>query len=259
MNTVEYIKDVYTTRNTQVDKPSYLRITTITMTGREICGEVNANNVREAFRELGGVFKICPENSTIGHTWTLQPTKKGKQFYNCVYIGYRDAYSTKHVKLFKNGSIQIAGCSDIYDCEKVVRQLKLILPRILKKDIDIEFEDFDIQMINGSFNISRKIHLFNLFRILKENPEYDVQYDPDSYHALSLRFEPEEGMKKLYAKVFTTGSVQISGAKTIMECARAYQVINRLIEEKCRVGDPVEKDQKNMIFGHHFEDWMDFF
>lgn len=248
MDTSKYILRVGEIRSSLPNTPSWLRITTITMIGREICGAIKAQEVRNLFKRIGSI-KI-----NNGFEWTVQKAKKGSQFYNCVYIGYTDAYSRKHVKLFKNGSVQIAGCSSILDCQFVVAQLKVLLPVILNRDIDMEWSDFDVVMINATFNVSQKLHLFHVARDLHEKDEFDVQYDPESYHALSMRFKATTD-KKVYAKLFTTGSVQISGAKTLMDCAEAYRIVNEATLNH-RVGEANQKDQKDIIFGYPFEDWI---
>jgi len=247
MDTIKYIKAVGEVREAMKIKPSWLRITTITMIGREICGPIQAKVIR-------GLFNVIGSLKVNKNEWTVQKSKKGAQFYNCVSIGYNDAYSKKHVKLFKNGSVQIAGCSSILDCKHVVEQLKIILPVILNKEIDMEWSDFDVVMINGTFNVPQKIHLFNLYRILENDPKYSISYDPESYPAMSVRWNVRQD-KKVYAKLFTTGSVQISGCRTLMECVEAYRVVNE-ISMTCRVGQDVDKDQKEIIFGHSFESWI---
>jgi len=61
-------------------------------------------------------------------------------FMNQVTIGYTDMYSAKAVKLFPNGSIQIAGCSNILDCKRVIKQTELVLSFVFQKKLSLPYQ-----------------------------------------------------------------------------------------------------------------------
>lgn len=255
MDTFEYIKTLASFRDGMLQKPSWVRITTITMYAKQILGEVDAKKIRARFKAIGGSLKLTPVGSNKPFEWKMKPAKRSKQFYNCISIGYTDCYSTKAVKLFSNGSIQIAGCSNVLDCKRVVKQLGIILPLILNRSLDIRYDQFKIVMINTNFTMNQ--HL-NLYKVIKDfdKPKYDVKYDPGSYSAVIVKFKPMPGMKRITANVFSTGSIGITGAETLMEVAHAYKEINEVIKKDSRVQDVEYQQEFNMVMGAPFEEWL---
>lgn len=103
-------------------KPSWIKITTITMISRFV-QQIDIKRLRAIFEDLGSyTMRRCGTNNDGGFQWKLKPTT----FYNQVTLTYHDTYSTKSVKVFPNGSIQVAGCCDIFDCKRVITQLTYI-------------------------------------------------------------------------------------------------------------------------------------
>ena len=238
-----------------VDKPSWVRITTITLYAKQIIGDVDPKKIRKRFKAIGGSLKLRPVGSTKSFEWKIKPAKRSQQFYNCIPIGYTDAYSTKAIRLFSNGSIHIAGCSNVLDCKRVVKQLAIFLPIILNRSIDIRYDQFKIVMINTNFTMNKQL---NLYRVIKDfnDPMFEVKYDPGSYAAVIIKFKPGEGMKRITTNIFSTGSIGITGAETLMEVAHAYKIINEVIEKDSRVRDVEYQQDFNMIMGAPFEEWL---
>jgi len=87
-------------------RPSWIKITTITMVSSFI-QDIDIKKLRHIFENLE-TFKLRRSGTKgdCGFEWKLKPTT----FYNQVTLTYQDNYSTKSVKVFPNGSIQVAGC-----------------------------------------------------------------------------------------------------------------------------------------------------
>ena len=85
-----------------------------------------------------------------GFEWKLRETK----FYNQVTLGYVDNVSTKSIKVFPNGSIQVAGCSDLFDCNRVIRQLAYLIKILLNIENPIPTNSFRVVMINTNFSLN---------------------------------------------------------------------------------------------------------
>jgi TATA-box binding protein (TBP) (component of TFIID and TFIIIB) len=255
MDTFEYIKTLAKFRDGMTKKPSWVRITTITMYAKQILGEVNPKKIRARFKAIGGSLKLRPLGSDKYFEWSIKPAKRSQQFYNCISISTKDCYSTKAVKLFSNGSIQIAGCSNVLDCKRIVKQLGIILPLILNRSLDIRYDQFKIVMINTNFTMNQNL---NLYKVIKDfdNPKYEVKYDPEIYAPVVIKFKPLEGMKRITTSVFSTGSVGITGAETLMEVAHAYREINEMISKTSRIQDVEYQQDFNMIMGAPFEEWL---
>jgi TATA-box binding protein (TBP) (component of TFIID and TFIIIB) len=168
-----------------------------------------------------------------------------------------DAYSTKSIKLFSNGSIQVAGCSNVLDCKRVVTQLKILIEFITEKPVDMPFSSFKVVMINTNFSVNYKLHVFNIARNLAENPMFDVTYEPNNYSGVNVKFSPMPGMKRVTTNIFSTGNIIITGAETLMEVAHAYRIINaNLIGGDVRIepSDVVKTFETTM--GAKFTEWL---
>ena len=98
----------------------------------------------------------------------------------------------------------------------------------------------------------------NLYKVIKDfdNPKYEVKYDPEIYAPVVIKFKPLEGMKRITTSVFSTGSVGITGAETLMEVAHAYREINEMISKTSRIQDVEYQQDFNMIMGAPFEEWL---
>jgi hypothetical protein len=254
MDTFEYIKTLARFRDEfGDDKPSWIRITTITMMARDLLGPVDAKKVRKLFREP---ILVVPKGSKKGFEWKLKPAKRGSNFYNCVSIGYTDCYSTKAVKLFSNGSVQVAGCSNVLDCKRIVAQLAVLLPLILNKSININFSLFKIVMINTNFSVNKTLNLYKLKRVLENDSKFEVIYEPSNYAGAIVKFEPKRHMKRVTVNIFSSGSIIITGAETLMEVAHAYRTINHMISKECHISRAEAKQDFGVTMGAPFEEWL---
>ena len=255
LDTFQYIKTLASFRDGMPKKPSWVRITTITLYAKQILGDVDPKKIRARFKAIGGSLKLRPVGSDKAFEWKIKAAKRAQQFYNCISISYTDCYSTKAVKLFSNGSIQIAGCSNVLDCKRVVKQLAIVLPIILNRSLDIRYDQFKIVMINTNFTLNQQLNLYKVIKDFKD-PGFEVKYDPGSYAAIIIKFKPGENMKRITANIFSTGSIGITGAETLMEVAHAYKIINETIGKESRVQDLEYQQDFNMIMGAPFEEWL---
>lgn len=129
MATKRYIVTLDDVRKKYPSPPSWIRITTITMLCKFMC-DLDIEKIRAAFAD--GPIRIRRKGAlTNGFEWSLKNTA----FYNQVTVGYEDQYSNKSIKMFPNGSVQVAGCSDLRDCKRIMHQLSFLVEKILKKDI----------------------------------------------------------------------------------------------------------------------------
>ena len=104
METKRYIVTLDAIRQQYEHPPSWIRITTITMLCKFLT-DINLQMIRDAFAH--GPIRIRRKGAyTNGFEWTLHETA----FYNQVTVGYADRYSQKSIKVFPNGSFQVAGC-----------------------------------------------------------------------------------------------------------------------------------------------------
>jgi TATA-box binding protein (TBP) (component of TFIID and TFIIIB) len=234
-------------------RPSWVKITTITMVS-SLSDAIDIHKFRDRMEKLGTVKLRLSSSKSGGFEWKLKPTT----FYNQVTLGYQDAYSTKSVKVFPNGSIQVAGCSDLFDCKRIITQLIFLLKTVLQPIKEITANDFRIVMINTNFSLNKFINLFEVADHFGTNEIFKVSFDPDRYSAVKIKFKPAEDMKEVTTSIFSTGKIIITGAETLKEIAFAYNIINRFMNLKpsIYVQDSPTKDLFNIFMGYTMESWI---
>jgi TATA-box binding protein (TBP) (component of TFIID and TFIIIB) len=252
-NTFSYLLTLDEFRNKMPEnmKPSWIKITTITMISNFI-EEIDIKKLRTAFEKLGSIRLRRSGSKFDGFEWKLKPTT----FFNQITLTYEDVYSTKSIKVFPNGSIQVAGCSDLFDCKRIITQLTYILKVCLNMEREVSPDSFRIVMINSNFSLNYNINLMmvaNHFE--KHNGLFKVSFEPDRYSAVKIKFKPAEEMKEITTSIFSTGKIIITGAETLKEIVFAYNIINRHINENpsIRVSETSEKENFDVFLGYKCE------
>ena len=141
-------------------RPSWIKITTITMVSNFV-QNIDIKRLRKVFEAIGTYkMKRCGTDGSTngGFEWKLKPTT----FYNQVTLTYHDSYSTKSVKVFPNGSIQVAGCCDLFDCKRIITQLIHIFKVFLDLEIKVPVDSFRVVMINSNFSLNYNINLMKV-------------------------------------------------------------------------------------------------
>jgi TATA-box binding protein (TBP) (component of TFIID and TFIIIB) len=181
---------------------------------------------------------------------------KDTAFYNQVTIGYEDAYSRKSIKIFGNGSIQVAGCSDLFDCRRILKQLSFILASVLELEAPPPVADADVKMINTNFSVNSSVNLNKIITKFAKVPGFKVTFDPDRYSAVKVKFVPGPGMKQVTASIFSTGKIIVTGAQTLDEIAEAYKSLNENFDATIFVKPVVTPELFGTVMGATFEEWV---
>ena len=253
--TFQYIRNLNAIRSRLIQdtarpEPSWVRITTITMCSKFL-QEIDLKKFRENFTKMGGSITVRRRGSRFrGFEWKMKETA----FYNQVTIGYDDAYSRKSIKLFPNGSIQVAGCSDLFDCRRILKQLAFILKVVLELDEIPPTQDASVKMINTNFSLNSSVNLHKVIQKFS-SPSFKVTFDPDRYSAVKVKFCPKPDQKQVTASIFSTGKIIVTGAQTLDEIAGAYETINKVITTDALVKPVAEPELFNNILGASFEEW----
>lgn len=239
--TLQYISWIAETKK-KFPETSWIRITTITMTAK-YPDMVDVPAFREAFKARGA------------YGWTL--VEKENKFYNCVTIVTKDQYTTKNVKIFPNGSIQVTGCCDLTDCPRVARKVALVLNEILGKSHMIDESSIQTRLINTNFSFNYVLNLYTIYEFLKKDKRYQVSHDPDRCAELRVKFTPVEGEKHVTVKLFSSGKAMALTGGSIRVIAEAYKHMNQKMEEMRAKVEKVEKPQQYGVFmGYTFETWL---
>lgn len=231
--------------------PSWVRITTITMISK-FFQEIDIPKFKENFAKLGSVVVRRKGSRFRGFEWKM----KDAAFYNQVTIGYEDAYSRKSIKIFPNGAIQVAGCSDMFDCRRILRQLAFILQVVLGLPDPVQIGDADVAMINTNFSLNASVNLNRIIQKFSKNPIFKVTFDPDRYSAVKVKFVPGPNMKQVTASIFSTGKIIVTGARRLDEIAQAYAILNQNMDSTIFVKVVAEPELFDTIMGAKFEEWV---
>jgi len=256
-NTFSYLLtlDEFREKMPESVRPSWIKITTITMISNFI-EEIDIKKLRTVFEKLGSIKLRRKGTSYKGFEWKLKPTT----FYNQITLTYEDEYSTKSIKVFPNGSIQVAGCSDLFDCKRIITQLTYLFQLCLGRNIHVPPDSFRVVMINSNFSLNYNINLMQVASHFEDyNEIFKVSFEPDRYSAVKIKFKPAEEMKEITTSIFSTGKVIITGAETLKEIVFAYNIINQHINQKpeIRVSQTIEKDVFDTFLGHKNEVLID--
>ena len=267
-NSFSYLLTINDFRNQLPEefKPSWIKITTITMVSSFV-QEIDIDRLRTTFERIGS-YKMRRQGSKMdGFEWKLKPTT----FYNQVTLTYHDTYSTKSVKVFPNGSIQVAGCCDLFDCKRIITQLIFIFKNFLGMTNTAPVESFRVVMINSNFSLNYNNNLMQVSDWFERyNDIFKVSFEPDRYSAVKIKFKPAHDMKEITCSIFSTGKIIITGAETLKEIAFGYNIINQHINENpmIRVSRTTETDVFDIFLGYRcdpfvkvlkergFESWM---
>jgi TATA-box binding protein (TBP) (component of TFIID and TFIIIB) len=226
--------------------PSWIRITTITMLCK-FMGDVDIEKIRSAFAD--GPIRIRRKGAlTNGFEWSLKSTA----FYNQVSVGYEDQYSNKSIKMFPNGSVQVAGCSDLRDCKRIMRQLSFLVQKILEREEPLTIDNFRVVMINTNFSMNSSVNLMKVIDVLSVEPKFVVSFNPERYSAVKVKFHPADNTKQVTASIFSTGKIIVTGAETLREIALAYEVLNEKLQSTKL--EATKEDTFDVIKGNKFDD-----
>lgn len=234
--TARFLIDVQKTRKgfEKERRPSWLKITTITMV-TNIGKDLDLAAFREALAD-GVDLGVDPEHT---FHWAITPTK----FMNQVTIGYTDARSKKSIKLFPNGAIQVAGCSDLIDCSRIRDQLNVLIKTFNPHGGHIS--EFEIVMINTNFYMSHRLDLYN--KVLSEFSEYSTNFRPDEYSGVIVKIPSKD--KDITVSIFASGAVIITGAQRLGAIAEAYRLITRKLQN-CIIEDRPNEKKPFTMFGY---------
>jgi len=171
-----------------------------------------------------------------------------------VTVGYEDQYSNKSIKMFPNGSVQVAGCSDLRDCKRIMKQLSFLVQRSLEREEPLKMDNFRVVMINTNFSMNSSVNLMKVIDALSAETKFVVSFNPERYSAVKVKFHPADNTKQVTASIFSTGKIIVTGAETLREIALAYEVLNEKLQ-KTKI-EATKEDTFDVIKGSKFDDMV---
>lgn len=94
---------------------------------------------------------------------------------------------------------------------------------------DLKITDFNIRMINSNCKVPFKINRDILFQLLKKD-KIKCRYDPNSHACVNIRYDITAN-DKVSIFVFQSGSIIITGGKTISDINKGYHYIMAIISQ----------------------------
>lgn len=161
--------------------------------------------------------------------------RKSPNFYNSltmeVAVCPPPVEKVMHFKLFKNGSVQAAGCQNVcqgnYAIGALLRSIQDLLG--LKESI----RDLKINLINVNFKLGHGVNRDNLHRLLLSLGELTT-YEKCKHAGVGVKFLPEGKEKPISIFVFESGSVVITGSKNHHHIMSGYEFITSFVREHKR-------------------------
>ena len=253
--TFNYIMTIDSFRNSisPEQRPSHIKMTTITMVSKFGNVDLNLDKLRPFFEELGSFRIRIKGTKAAGFEWKYKPSTK---FFNQLTLTYKDEYSTKSVKIFPNGSVHVTGGSDLLNCRLILKQINFIFENLLGQKVS--FITHDIVMINTNFSLNYHVNLHAVFNAFSSDELFQITFEPDRYSAVKIKFKPSEEMKKVTASIFGTGKIIITGARNLKEIAFAYDIINQKINNtpSIKVKKTTEIEVFDTVLGYKISDWI---
>jgi TATA-box binding protein (TBP) (component of TFIID and TFIIIB) len=180
--------------------------------------------------------------------------ENGNNFYNSITLIVRvnegptqniNLEPKINIKLFKNGSLQMSGCKNIENVNKVLgkvlmrlRQVKGKLEDGVIKEITFveELDKFDIynfkiDMIYCNYRISIQIDREKLHELLKKKKVKCI-YEPCSRACVIIKYTPvvdNVDNKEVSIFIFKKGNIIITGARSKAQVIEAYNYINNVL------------------------------
>ena len=223
LSTFNFLNNINETRTKVIRasnmNPSWVKVTTITITGK-LNAPLDIQHIKEFFNKKD---TICVRSNQSRHPikWTMSQTT----FFNQVSIFYDDHKSRKSVKLFPNGAVQVAGCSDLPECRRIIKQIACIVSHITKRKMHID--DFSVAMINTNFSLNFTVNLYKIFEVFQD-AGHDTTYNPDRYAAVKVKMEVTP-RRFITASIFGSGKVIMTGARCLEEISLTYGTIMQII------------------------------
>lgn len=266
------------TENNIAPTPTDLRISTITA----VCKTNFSVDLQKLIENIDsvlvsstsnteGICKAVYGNICKGERLKASKKKKSKCFYNqittIVLIKKDDIFKEINIKIFNNGNLQLTGLKKREEgihsinilmeaIKNVHQQFGDILPEI---DGDtIEFNNFDIVLINSDYSARFKIKRDKLHEILVNNYNLYASYEPCIYPGVNSKYYwnsdyknyPNKGVcycssncngkgngcgdgqcKKITISIFQSGNVIITGARTFEQIQASYIFINDVFKK----------------------------
>ena len=231
------------------EKMSYVSLSTMTV----ICNLSSSIDIKQlSLNFKSPVHPVCIMKHTKAHD-EYELTKRGKtkkSFYNQITIQYHDV-TTKSIKLFSNGRLQMTGMTSMNDAYRAAKVMCKIIEEIphARKDETCEITpiELSIGMINSNFSFGTHLNILKLKNDMENHEDIHVTYDPEVYPGLKIKHKMSDG-SFCSIFVFSTGNVVMTGVKDLAFIIRSFHFLCSIVDTQhyinLRFHQPVNRERK---------------
>ena len=196
-----------------------------------------------------GVYRCVVEKKKKSKN---KENKNKKNFFNSITVDVAvGAGRYIHSKIFKNGSVQMAGFLGIEEGNKAVSVLTSLLgqPAVVDGVVmpfiqsPIQIKDMKINLINVGFKMPYHIHREKLNEIMIANGVKCI-LEKCKHAGVRIKYLPEGKNKEIAIFVFEKGPVVITGSKNHHHILSGYNFITGVFEEHMA---EIKKEEKDML------------
>ena len=229
----------------EIPSMSYLSLSTMTIIA-QLNGEIDITLLNRNFKSpMHPLCTIIPAKEHHEYELTARGKKK-KSFYNQTTIRFKD-HTTKSIKVFSNGRLQITGITSVVEASDVSKIVCNIVNNIHQcSRHTLELDNVSIAMINTNFSYNCGIDIVKLQFLLRSKKNMIVSFDPDRYPGLNIKHTNSDASKTSIL-FFGTGNVVITGVKSFKGILEAFSTVTEVVREnlsELKTGIKVEKQLK---------------
>lgn len=213
-------------RSFETWSPGPASLSTMTVTATLNVDTVCRDSMAIALSLVDGDGPLTTRNKNSGRK------RKRAEFFNQITMHH----GTKSIKVFKNGSMHVTGCSNPLQFVDVATEVCALMGDVAGIEANdgsgtIRVTRFDVQMINLNFAAGRHLFLQDLRDDFAARGCV-ASYDADTYPGLNVKLPI--GGRWVTALIFRSGKVIITGAKTAVELSEAHAMVTAAVDR----GDP---------------------
>ena len=210
----------------------YINISTITIIGKLNNEHIDIKKLSESFESPQYPSCVVKKTKKHGEYEESSRGKKKKSFYNQITIQYKDyskvsnkkLFITKSIKIFSNGMLQMTGVTSLIEAETIGTMICKILTDHFPLDKEFTVKSLEIGMINSNFSFGYDLNILK-YKNIYQSEKCNVEYVPDVYPGLKIKYGSNEQNKGTSIFVFATGNVLITGSKSLEEIREAFLYI----------------------------------
>ena len=182
--------------------------------------ELKEDGIR--FTDYNGVYR------GIDQTGAPKRRRRFNNFFNSMTLGIVGDGEGRlvHFKLFKNGSVQCAGCKCVSDANVSIHHLV----EALSPMIEVELTGIKINLINANFKLGFCVNRDKLHELFVCMGFASV-YEKCKHAGVGVKYQPLEKESPISMFIFESGAVVLTGSKNDKHITEGFHFISAFARE----------------------------